>query len=77
MRNDGVMAVVIRKRVANKLLVAGARALERERSELMAMPCRTLPEAMAVSRKMRAMLARYGQEACTGLFEPGRDGDGP
>jgi len=47
--------------------------LERERAELMVMPCETIEEALAVSSRMRRMLTRYGQEACTGIPRPDQE----
>ena len=70
MNNVGILAEKARMRAMSRLLEIGTEALERERAELMAMPCSTITEAMAVLRKMSLMLSRYGQEACTGLLGP-------
>jgi len=55
--NDVAIARILRRKLE------GLENLKRDRAELLAMPCQTLGEALAVASKMRVMIARYGQEA--------------
>jgi len=65
--NDVAIARILRRKLE------GLENLKRDRAELLAMPCQTLGEALAVASKMRVMIARYGQEACVGHNSDGNE----